>query len=86
MVHDGYASSTQVQDIVEFYCSSYRFTKASAHVQKLEQQGFQAGSLISGNMRNRVMHKLAIGNQGSGDRAHRALLMTSTHSSTMHVD
>lgn len=51
----------QVEDIVQFYCSSYRYTKAYAHVHKLELQGFQAGCLMSGNMRNRVVRNLSSG-------------------------
>lgn len=54
----------QVDDIVQFYCSTYRYTKACTYVQKLEQQGFQPGSLLSGNMRNRVLNNLTAGDLG----------------------
>lgn len=52
----------QVDEIVQFYCDAYRYTKASAHVQKLELQGFQPGSLLSGNMRIRLIANLTAGN------------------------
>lgn len=51
----------QVEDIVHFYCSKYAYTKASTHVAKLEQSGFQPGALVSGNTRKRVLANLQAG-------------------------
>jgi hypothetical protein len=53
----------QVEDIVEFYCSKYAYTKASTHVAKLEQSGFQPGALVSGNTRKLVFANLQAGQQ-----------------------
>lgn len=50
-----------MEDIVQFYCSKYTYTKASAHMHDLQQSGFQPGALVSGNMRNRVFRNLVAG-------------------------
>lgn len=50
-----------MQDIINFYCSTYVYTRAHTHILRLELAGFQSGSLVSGNMRGKLFRKLSTG-------------------------
>jgi len=56
-----YQNAMQVEDIMKFYCSTYVYTRAHTHILRLELAGFQAGSLVSGNMRGKLFKKLSSG-------------------------
>ena len=55
----------QVEEISSVYSNEFSYSKAHAHIDMLEQQGFQPGSILTANSRDKVLRNLSAGMQQS---------------------